>query len=512
MNMGIGLGQKIPWAILNTLSLIALLSTTASVSQAICDDANQTYEQQWNLGSKVEDESTMAYDSNEENLVATLNDISTDTAFFDYLNLPSSAVVQRIVTGNDTAKFIKLAAKDFNNDLLSYTIISPPSHGNISEAGASIIYVPDQGYVGNDSIVFGVNDSRGNLQNVSIHIDVISLYHPPSVRIRSPMSGEIFTADPINMEALVPIYATSTGDVDGIQFYDGLTQLDNGNVEPCEQGSANCAVNFIASLGIGSHLLTATATDSQGKCCTSLQCAIIVNPPEPTVKIASPMAGEIFTAPADITITADVIDSHPVKSVEFYANSKSLGKALENTSPCSFVWRGAMPGVYKLVAKATDSFGSAYSESILVVIVPDKPLSKSDLAITISSSPNPAPSDGLLNYVITVTNRGPDSASDVFVEDFLPPETDYVSQTSSQGEYKPDSGLWKIGSLAKYHSAKLVLTTEAQPETLVGHIYNTAYVYGAQYDPDNSNNHATECIKLIASEASKAGYGDYTET
>jgi len=243
--------------------------------------------------------------------------------------------------------------------------------------------------------------------------------------------------------------------------------------------------------------LTATATDSTEKSCTSLPVVITVNPPEPMVEISSPLAGEIFTAPADITITADVTDRHHVRNVEFFANSKLLAR-IENESPYVFVWKGAKSGVYNLVAKATDKNGTAMSKPVLVVVVPAKPLSKSNLAITMSSSPNPAPACGLLNYVITVTNRGPDSASDVMVEDFLPSEMKYFSQKASQGVYKPGKGLWNVGGLTKYLSAKLVLTVRAPSVATAGQIYNTAYVYGAQYDPDNSNNHVVTYTKIKA--------------
>jgi hypothetical protein len=48
-----------------------------------------------------------------------------------------------------------------------------------------------------------------------------------------------------------------------------------------------------------------------------------------------------------------------------------------------------------------------------------------------------------------------------------------------------------LGSLTKYRSARLVLTVQAPFEAAPGQIANTAYVYGAQVDQDNSNNHAT---------------------
>jgi uncharacterized repeat protein (TIGR01451 family) len=170
----------------------------------------------------------------------------------------------------------------------------------------------------------------------------------------------------------------------------------------------------------------------------------------------------------------------------------------------SFVWQGAMPGVYKLVAKASDDLWSvAYSEPILVVVVPVKLLSKSNLVITMFSSPNPVPVGRQLNCVITVTNRGPDSASDVVVEYVLPIKLKCFNQTASQGEYEKATGLWNVGGIAKYRRAKLVLTTRAPLKATAGPIYNTAYVYGAQYDPDNSNNHATTCTRINAKAAVK---------
>jgi uncharacterized repeat protein (TIGR01451 family) len=247
--------------------------------------------------------------------------------------------------------------------------------------------------------------------------------------------------------------------------------------------------------------LTAKAAGTGGNSCPSLPVVITVNPSQPVVRITSPLAGQIFTASEDITITAEVIDSNPVSSVEFYANSQRLWSAIDNVSPYSFVWEGAKPGVYNLVAKASeypdDPFSTALSEPVLIVVVPIKPLSKSDLALTMSSSSNPAPADGFFNYLLTVTNRGPDSATDVTVQDFLPPELVLISSTASQGDYD-DSGIWSLGGLTKYRSARLVLTVQAPSDPSPGQISNTAYVYGAEVDPDNSNNHVVTYTKIEA--------------
>ncbi len=55
--------------------------------------------------------------------------------------------------------------------------------------------------------------------------------------------------------------------------------------------------------------------------------------------------------------------------------------------------------------------------------------------------------------------------------------------------------------MTKYRSARLVLTVQAHLDAPPGQVANTAYVYGAEVDPDNSNNHAITYTKIDASSA-----------
>ena len=504
MIMNRGLEIKGPWGIFKIFLLMALFLTIASGNETSCSDGNRICDQQWNLLAKEESVSTPVTDIGQNIAVYPSTQNIAEIAF-DLQDKAASSEVQNIITGNDTPSIIRLAAKNIDSDLLNYRIVSPPSHGNVSGVGPSLIYVPEKDYAGNDSIIISVNDGIGGEQNITVAIDVLRLYHPPSVRIRSPHNGEIFTADPLEGIAEIAIHATASGEgLTEIQFFDGLVPLESfdfpdGLVE-CNEADANCGATFIGQFFPGTYTLSAKATDDYLKTCTSLPVVITVNPSEPAVDITSPADGEIFTSPANIIITADVIDSTPVSFVEFFANSKSIGR-IENVSPYTFEWNDVKPGVYNLVAKATDEFdSSAISKPVLVIVVPVKPLAKSDLVLTMSSSPNPAPSGGLMNYLLTVTNRGPDSATDVTVEDFLPPELAYISSKANQGDF--DSEIWNVGGLAKYRSAKLVITVQTPSEVGAAQLSNTAYVYGGEYDPDNSNNHATTYAKLRVGNAS----------
>jgi uncharacterized repeat protein (TIGR01451 family) len=501
--MSKGLEFKGPWAMLKMALLMVLFLTIASGGQTPCNDGDQNCDNQWNLLARDEGASELAFDDR-ENIADDLNTVNTATIAFDFQNQSSSAEVQNVVTGNDTAKIIKLTAKDINNDQLSYMIVRSPSHGNISGTAPNMIYMPDRDYVGNDSIEFGVIDEMGNLQNITIAIDVLQISHPPSVRILSPSDGDLFRVYPDTYNVQIPIRVVASGGASDIVVtdYPEGTELAGS----CPDSVDNCRITLYNNEFFpGTHTLVAKASYSGGDFVTSSPVAITVNPPEPSVTITSPLNGEIFTSPADITITSKVdtiSQGNAVNNVEYFENSHRLGSPIENESPYTFVWHDVSPGVYNLVAKATDEINgyTAISESVLVVVAPVKPLSKSDLDLSMISTSNPAPAGGFFNYVLTVTNRGPDSATDVTVEDFLPPELELVNPKASQGDY--DSGIWSLGGLTKYRSARLVLTVQAPFEAGPGQIANTAYVYGSEVDPDNSNNHVTTYTRINAGNVS----------
>lgn len=478
-----GLYLKSPWSML----LIALILTIASAGQEQCTgDCGSG----WNiLGADMSAQDLSG------SLDLNMSGPGLSEISFEFQGQPAE---RSLVTGNDTAAVIRLDPLDIDEALLSYTILSPPAHGNLSGEAPVLLYRPEAGFVGNDSMVIAVIDTAGRQLNITISIDVLELYHPPSVRIRSPSNGEIFTADAETYTALVPIHATSSGLVNSIEFYEGLEFL--GSVD-CPTDWENCPVTLVHEFDPGIYTLTARATDERLRNCSSLPVTIIVNPPEPYVEIMDPDDGAIFSSPADIEIAADVISETAVVSgVEFFSNGRRIG--IDNESPYSILWEDVQPGVYNLVARANEEFGgySAYSRPVLIVVVPQKALAKSDLALRMDSSPDPAPAGGLLNYVLTVTNLGPDSATDVTVENFLPEELALQSWKASQGEY--EDGFWSVGGLTKYRSAKLVLTVQAPSDPAPGQIPNTAYVYGNEYDPDNSNNHVTTYTRLLAGNTS----------
>jgi uncharacterized repeat protein (TIGR01451 family)/gliding motility-associated-like protein len=92
-------------------------------------------------------------------------------------------------------------------------------------------------------------------------------------------------------------------------------------------------------------------------------------------------------------------------------------------------------------------------------------------------------------YQITVTNDGPDTATNVSIEDVLPAGVTYVNHTASNGVYNQATGLWTIGSINNGSSVTLDLSVTVNSGTTGQTITNTtANLTADQFDGDSSNN------------------------
>ena len=65
-----------------------------------------------------------------------------------------------------------------------------------------------------------------------------------------------------------------------------------------------------------------------------------------------------------------------------------------------------------------------------------------------------------ITYTITVTNNGPDDASNLEITDVLPAGVSYVSHVESVGVYNPITGIWTITALPAFASETLEITVQ----------------------------------------------------
>ena len=91
-------------------------------------------------------------------------------------------------------------------------------------------------------------------------------------------------------------------------------------------------------------------------------------------------------------------------------------------------------------------------------------------------------------YTITVTNGGPDQATNVAITDPLPAGLTFVSSTPSTGTHNSGTGVWTIPTLN--NGATATLDVVATVTTIAAKV-NTAQVTAAdQFDPDSTPNNS----------------------
>jgi pectate lyase len=185
----------------------------------------------------------------------------------------------------------------------------------------------------------------------------------PTVSITAPINGATFTA---GANITVSANATdSNGTVTSVAFFANGSPIGTDTSSPYSISWNNVAA--------GTYALTAVATDNGGAQGTSQTVNIVVNPsgnPPPTVSITAPINGATFTAPANITVSANATDSNgTVTSVAFFANGSPIGT--DTTSPYSIAWNNVAAGSYALTAVATDNGGAqGTSQTVNITVNP----------------------------------------------------------------------------------------------------------------------------------------------
>ncbi|MHB8914386.1 MAG: Ig-like domain-containing protein [Thiobacillus sp.] len=192
---------------------------------------------------------------------------------------------------------------------------------------------------------------------------------PPTVSLTSPISGASSTA-PASV-TLSANASDSDGSIAKVEFYNGTTLINTDTTAPYRYDGTGVAAD--------SYTLTAKATDNLGVVTTSAPVSITVSPPPnvaptvspppnvaPTVSMTGPADGSSYTAPANITLSANAADSDgSITAVEVYNGATLIGSV--TTPPYATTWSNVPLGNYSVRARAVDNQGAAtYSNTIAV--------------------------------------------------------------------------------------------------------------------------------------------------
>jgi uncharacterized repeat protein (TIGR01451 family) len=118
-----------------------------------------------------------------------------------------------------------------------------------------------------------------------------------------------------------------------------------------------------------------------------------------------------------------------------------------------------------------------------------------DLVIVKEAS-SPTPLNGIVNYSLSVTNRGPQTASNVQVADPAPVGITYLSANPSQGtcSLSPALVTCSLGSIAPGQTVTIAITARA---TAVGSHTNTATVTGSGGRETNPADNVDSAVTVV---------------
>jgi hypothetical protein len=229
----------------------------------------------------------------------------------------------------------------------------------------------------------------------------------PTVNITSPANNASYTQGQV-----ITITATasdSDGSIAKVEFFNGTVKLGEDLTSPYSFAWNNATV--------GSHSLTAIATDDKGLATTSGIISVTVAAPAnvaPTVNVTSPANNANYIQGQTITITATASDSDgSIAKVEFFNGSVKLGEDL--TSPYSFAWNNATVGSHSLTAKATDDKGLATTSGIISVTV----AAPANVAPTVNVTSPANNANYIQGQTITITATASDSDGSIAKVEFF---------------------------------------------------------------------------------------------
>jgi uncharacterized repeat protein (TIGR01451 family) len=154
---------------------------------------------------------------------------------------------------------------------------------------------------------------------------------------------------------------------------------------------------------------------------------------------------------------------------------------------------GGTSHVNTVIASGIDEAGNSVSDSddARVDITPRL----IDLVV-VKEATSPTPLNGIVNYSLTVTNKGPDTATNVELADPAPSGITYLTANPSQGtcDVAPAMILCKLGSIAPGQTVTIAIRGRA---TTVGSHTNTATVTGGGGRETNPADNVDTAVTVV---------------
>jgi uncharacterized repeat protein (TIGR01451 family) len=111
---------------------------------------------------------------------------------------------------------------------------------------------------------------------------------------------------------------------------------------------------------------------------------------------------------------------------------------------------------------------------------------------------NPSIGDQV-TLTLTLTNKGPGTATNIQVRDILPPELTFLSAFTEQGSYNSNTGLWDVGNMRDNLSRTLDITARVNTSQSITNTAEVTAVFEADPDslPNNNNPNEDDFTSVI---------------
>lgn len=405
-------------------------------------------------------------------LLNTFPDISvpTGTIVIDAGNTSTnSTAVTLTLTCNDNVGCTQM---QFSNDNAAWS----PLEANAT--GKSWTLAP--GADGVRTVFARFRDAAGNLSTAVSDTITLDTAPPAAPVIGSPANNTLTnnTARPAISGTAEPNATVTVKD--GAASL-GLVTATGGNWSLPSGG---------ATLSEGVHSFTAIATDQAGN----------AGPASTAITYTVDTTAPAITTPGNITVAATGAAgiAKTNAAIAAFLNAAVTADAVDgaglaaNNAPATFPI-----GTTTVTFSATDSTGNTATPVTATVTVtappPATPASGADLTISKLASFSPVAGGTLQIYTLTITNLGPQAASDVIVSDPLPASLDFILAIPSQGTCTGTINiLCSLGTLANGATATVLLAVIPQITPAI--LTNTASVAATTPDPDSNNNQSSVSV------------------
>jgi uncharacterized repeat protein (TIGR01451 family) len=425
------------------------------------------------------------------------------------------------ILGNDT---------DVDGDALTASVVNAPANGTVTltVATGSFTYTPDANFNGTDSFTYQANDGTANSNVATVTLTVTAeadLSVLKTVNNPTPNVGDQITFT-VTLSDLGPSTATGVQLTDllpaGLTFVSATTSQgtysfstgswDVGTVSPGAPQTLSITATVVSpdaqtntgTIGAADQFDPDTGNNTDSATETPQQADLFVSK---TVSNATPNVGDTITftvtlsnggpedatnvavtdlLPAGLTgVAATVTQGTYSFGTGFWDVGTVISGALQTLNITAMVVSPAAQTNTGSISAADQFDPITANNAASVTETPQQ----ADLSV-LKSVNNPTPNVGeTIAFTVTLSDQGPDAATNVVVTDLLPAGLIFAGATATQGTYVSGSGVWTVGTVSPGGPQTLSIFAVVD---IPGAQTNTAAIgHADQFDPDTANNSAS---------------------